>query len=79
MPPEDGLGYAPEMEVEELPQAENIIFGKPSRAKENKMKIKDITSNDTRVTLEGCKMKNCISINLKKKQNKWNIKLLKRQ
>ena len=51
MPPEEGLGYMPEME--ELPQAENIIFGKPSRAKEKKMKIKDITSNDARVTLEG--------------------------
>jgi len=53
MPPEDGLGYAPEMEIEELPQAENLIFGKPSRAKENKIKIKEITSNDSRVTLEG--------------------------
>ena len=53
MPPEDGLGYAPEMEMDELPQAENLIFGKPSKAKENKIKIKDITSNDARVTLEG--------------------------
>ena len=51
IPPEDGLGYMPEME--ELPEAENIIFGKASRAKENKIKIKDITSNDARVTLEG--------------------------
>ena len=32
MPTDEGLGYAPEME--ELPQAENIIFGKASRAKE---------------------------------------------
>ena len=53
MPLEDGLGYAPEMEMDELPQAENLIFGKPSKAKENKIKIKDITSNDARVTLEG--------------------------
>ena len=51
MPPEDGLGYVEEME--ELSQAENIIFGKLSKAKEKKIKIKDITSNDSRVTLEG--------------------------
>ena len=31
----------------------NIIFGKPSRAKETLFKIKDITSNDSRVTIEG--------------------------
>ena len=29
MPLDDGLGYAPEMEIEESPQAENLIFGKP--------------------------------------------------
>ena len=35
MPPVDENGYVPEME---LPQAENIIFGKASRAKEKKPK-----------------------------------------
>ena len=48
---DDGLGYAPPME--ELSQAENIIFGKASRAKEKKMKIKDIDANAGRITLEG--------------------------
>ena len=47
--PEDGLGYMPEMEMSQ----DNIIFGKPSKAKEKKMKIKDITANDGRITLEG--------------------------
>lgn len=50
MPVDEGLGYMPEMEMIEQ---ENIIFGKPSRAKEKKMKIKDITANDGRITLEG--------------------------
>ena len=43
-------GYMPELEDM---QQENILFGKPSKAKENKKKIKDITSNDARITLEG--------------------------
>ncbi len=51
MPPEAELGYMPEME--ELPQVQNIIFGKPSKAKEKKMKIKDIDANSGRITLEG--------------------------
>ena len=51
IPPEEELGYMPEME--ELPQAENIIFGKPSRAKEKKIKIKELDANSGRVTLEG--------------------------
>jgi len=51
MPTETDMGYIPEMpENEEL---SNIIFGKPSRAKETLFKIKDITSNDSRVTIEG--------------------------
>ena len=49
IPPEEGLGYMPEMETSQ----DNIIFGKPSKAKEKKMKIKDITANDGRITLEG--------------------------
>ena len=48
--PEEIGGYVPELEDK---QQENILFGKPSKAKENKKKIKDITSNDARVTLEG--------------------------
>ena len=48
MPSDEELGYMPEIE-----EQENIIFGKPSKAKEKKMKIKDITSNDGRITLEG--------------------------
>ena len=48
--PEEIGGYVPELEDM---QQENILFGKQSKAKENKKKIKDITSNDARVTLEG--------------------------
>ena len=44
-------GYVPEMN--ETQESANIIFGKPSRTKENDLKIKDITSNDTRVTIKG--------------------------
>ena len=51
MPTEDELGYMPEME--ELSQPENIIFGKPSKAKENKTKIKDLSQSNAKVTLEG--------------------------
>ena len=51
MPVDDGLGYAPP--IEELPQAENIIFGKPSRGKEKKLKIKEIDANSGKITLEG--------------------------
>ena len=51
MPIDDGLGYAPP--IEELPQAENIIFGKPSRAKEKRLKIKEIDANSGKITLEG--------------------------
>ena len=51
MPTETEMGYIPEMPENEEPS--NIIFGKPSRAKETLFKIKDITSNDSRVTIEG--------------------------
>ena len=50
--PTDGLGYAPET-VENSPEDENIIFGKQSRAKEKKLKIKELDANSGRVTLEG--------------------------
>ena len=47
--------YAP-TDVQNSSQNENIkeyIMGKPSKAKEKKIKIKEITANDGRVTLEG--------------------------
>ena len=62
MPPQDiPEGYIPEIPPEEMvPDMEDekldsskYIMGKPSRAKEKQIKIKDITSNDGRVTLEG--------------------------
>ncbi len=62
MPPQDGDIYIPEGMAGEMPEdipqegnipAENYIMGKPSKAKEKQMKIKDITANDGRVTLEG--------------------------
>ena len=51
MPVDEGLGYAPP--TDELPQAEDIIFGKASKAKEKKLKIKEIDANSGRITLEG--------------------------
>ena len=53
-PPTDMEGYIPpeEMEMPEV-QEQEYIMGKPSRAKEKHIKIKDITANDGRVTLEG--------------------------
>ena len=51
MPTDADMGYIPEMPENEEPS--NIIFGKPSKAKETLFKIKDITSNDSRVTIEG--------------------------
>ena len=58
-PPTDLEGYIPEMPNDvELPpvndeQIKEYILGKPSKAKEKHIKIKDITANDGRVTLEG--------------------------
>ena len=53
-PPTDMEGYIPpeEMEIPEV-QEQEYIMGKPSKAKEKHIKIKDITANDGRVTLEG--------------------------
>ena len=61
MPPQDiSEGYIPEIppeeivpEMEEKNDSSKYIMGKPSRAKEKQIKIKDITANDGRVTLEG--------------------------
>lgn len=59
-PPADLEGYIPEipndMDIPPMPENEQIkqyILGKPSKAKENNIKIKDITANDSKVTLEG--------------------------
>ncbi len=60
MPPQELEGYIPEEgenqyvpELEENEKIQEYIIGKPSKAKENHVKIKDITANDGRVTLEG--------------------------
>ena len=58
----DGLeGYIPEGAIDMAippddmiePEVQEYIMGKPSKAKEKKIKIKDLTANDGRVTLEG--------------------------
>ena len=58
--PEDLEGYIPgEDEIPNMPNIEltsepqEYIMGKPSKAKEKHINIKDITANDGRVTLEG--------------------------
>lgn len=55
IPPTDIEGYIPseEMEMPEIIEEQEYIMGKPSKAKEKYIKIKDITANDGRVTLEG--------------------------
>lgn len=58
MPPLPDIdGYIPEEidmpSIEEHPIPEDYIMGKPSKAKEKHIKIKDISANDGRVTLEG--------------------------
>lgn len=53
-PPTDLEGYIPEEEIQrEETEEQKYIMGKPSKAKEKYIKIKDITANDGRVTLEG--------------------------
>ena len=57
--PKEVEGYIPEeQEIQGYPEieqeiVEQYIMGKPSKAKEKKMKIKDISANDGKVTLEG--------------------------
>ena len=57
VPPIDDEGYIPQESDEynypEIEQVQEYILGKPSKAKEKRVKIKDITANDGRVTLEG--------------------------
>ena len=45
--------YEMELKRELEMQEQNIILGKASKAKEKKVKIKDITADNTRITLEG--------------------------
>ena len=52
MPPVNEEGYIPQ-EEQEMGEYIPYIMGKPSKAKEKHIKIKDITANDGRVTLEG--------------------------
>ena len=54
-PPTEIEGYIPPEEIEMPPiiEEQEYIMGKPSKAKEKYIKIKDITANDGRVTLEG--------------------------
>lgn len=59
-PPTDLEGYIPEEgemqgvpDIEEVSENKEYIMGKPSKAKEKHVYIKDITANDGRVTLEG--------------------------
>ncbi len=54
--PENLEGYVPEIEVEVpdlVEEQAEYIMGKPSKAKEKKVKIKDISANEGRVTIEG--------------------------
>ncbi len=61
MPPTDLEGYIPEDselseiqdELREEMHIKEYIIGKPSKAKENHIKIKDITADNGKVTLEG--------------------------
>ena len=61
MPPVDMEGYIPEEELQagipNIPQdmyeEQDYIMGKPSKAKENRVNIKDITASNSRITIEG--------------------------
>ena len=61
VPPTDMEGYIPEDAIDGIPpidgiensQEQEYIMGKPSKAKENKVAIKDITASNSRITVEG--------------------------
>lgn len=53
IPPQDIEEYIPEDIIEQEFIENEYIMGKPSKAKEKNIKIKDITANDGRVTIEG--------------------------
>jgi len=64
MPPQDSdMPYIPEdaeydMHEESRVEEQVLILGKQTKAKENKVKIKEITPSDARITLEG-RVSNC--------------------
>ena len=51
--PDDIEGYIPLEEENFEAEKQDYIMGKPSKAKEKRINIKEITANDGRVTLEG--------------------------
>ena len=55
--PDDLDAYIPpeseEVSIPEIEEEQDYIMGKPSKAKEKRISIKEITANDGRVTLEG--------------------------
>ena len=61
VPPTDMEGYIPEDAIDGIPpidgiensQEQEYIMGRPSKAKENKVAIKDITASNSRITVEG--------------------------
>src|SRR5699024_3643722 len=61
VPPTDMEGYIPEEAMDGIPPIEGMddfheqvyIMGKLSKAKENKVAIKDITASNSRITIEG--------------------------
>ena len=61
VPPTDMDTYIPEEAIDGIPpieemddfQEQEYIMGKPSKAKENKVAIKDITASNSRITIEG--------------------------
>lgn len=53
MPTPEDMGLGEEMPMIEEMASQEYIMGKPSKAKEKHINIKDITANDGRVTLEG--------------------------
>lgn len=64
IPPQDSdMPYIPEdvnyqMENEVIEEEQVLILGKQTKAKENRVKIKEITPSDARITLEG-RISNC--------------------
>ena len=60
--PEDLESYIPlegeEVNIPEIEEEQEYIMGKPSKAKEKRISIKEIAANDGRVTLEG-RILNC--------------------
>ena len=47
-------------ELEKMEEEENVILGKITKAKENKVKIQDISADNKRITIEG-RLVNCVA------------------